>query len=139
MEFDDEWSWLFTNRVRATRYMKVKRMGTIEILRRTWLHTALVKVEVSELIAPVPSELSHVIHLTTQESIANGDHLSSGKKSAEGRKVHIPYRDSKLTKLLADSLSGNGITLMVSVFFLNFGPDFLENKSILAFFVHQFF
>ena len=43
--------------------------------------------------------------------------LSSGKKSGENRKVHIPYRDSKLTKLLADSLSGNGITLMVSAIF----------------------
>ena len=74
------------------------------------------KAEVSKLVASVLSGLSHVIHLKTQEFIANGDHLSSGKKSAEGRKVHIPYRDSKLTKLLADSLSGNGITLMVSIY-----------------------
>ncbi|XP_066956463.1 kinesin-2b-like isoform X7 [Macrobrachium rosenbergii] len=30
------------------------------------------------------------------------------------RDGHVPYRDSKLTKLLADSLAGNGVTLMIA-------------------------
>jgi len=38
--------------------------------------------------------------------------LSSQKK--QDKAVHIPYRDSKLTKLLADSLAGNGVTLMIA-------------------------
>jgi len=36
--------------------------------------------------------------------------LSDCKKKNQ----HVPYRDSKLTKLLADSLAGNGVTLMVN-------------------------
>ncbi|KAI1305984.1 Kinesin-like protein KIF12 [Halotydeus destructor] len=36
--------------------------------------------------------------------------LSSNKR----RSGHIPYRDSTLTKLLADSLSGSGMTLMIA-------------------------
>ena len=36
-ELSSTMSWLSTNRFSATRYMKVKRIGTTEILRRTWL------------------------------------------------------------------------------------------------------
>ena len=37
---NDELSWLFTNRLSATRYMKVKRIRMTEILRRIWLFPA---------------------------------------------------------------------------------------------------
>ena len=36
----------------------------------------------------------------------------------DGKSTHVPYRDSKLTRLLQDSLGGNAKTVMVT----NVGP-----------------
>lgn len=33
---------------------------------------------------------------------------------AEGSTAHVPYRDSKLTKLLMDSLGGSALSLMIA-------------------------
>ncbi|CAF4338267.1 unnamed protein product, partial [Rotaria magnacalcarata] len=43
------------------------------------------------------------------------------------RNGHVPYRESKLTRLLADSLGGHGITLMLACV----SPSILcENESL---------
>lgn len=45
----------------------------------------------------------------------------------DGKNTHIPYRDSKLTRLLQDSLGGNTRTVMVA----NIGPaDYNFDESI---------
>ncbi|XP_019477422.1 kinesin-like protein KIF12 isoform X1 [Meleagris gallopavo] len=41
-------------------------------------------------------------------------HCISLLAKPRGKRMHIPYRDSKLTRLLARSLDGSGITLMVA-------------------------
>ncbi|NXT00162.1 KIF12 protein, partial [Jacana jacana] len=41
-------------------------------------------------------------------------HCISLLAKPRGKRMHIPYRDSKLTQLLARSLGGSGITLMVA-------------------------
>lgn len=55
-----------------------------------------------------PFKLSYIIFCFVTGNCISA--LSDPRK----KNGHIPYRDSKLTKLLADSLGGDGITLMVS-------------------------
>ena len=53
---NDELSCLFTNRFRATRYMKVKRMGITEILERIWLFSEN-KIKSPESFSKQPTQL----------------------------------------------------------------------------------
>ena len=49
------------------------------------------------------------------------------EKNQKGSKIYIPYRDSKLTRLLKDSLSGNSRTVMIaniSPFIYNFDDTY---------------
>jgi hypothetical protein len=39
----------------------------------------------------------------------------SALSDPDKRTSHVPYRESKLTRLLSDSLGGHGITLMVTM------------------------
>ncbi|XP_010180313.1 PREDICTED: kinesin-like protein KIF12, partial [Mesitornis unicolor] len=41
-------------------------------------------------------------------------HCISQLAKPRGKRTHVPYRDSKLTRLLARSLGGSGVTLMVA-------------------------
>ena len=50
------WVCLFTNRLSATRKMKVKTMGTTEILRRIWLFSTN-KIESFKSVSKQPSQL----------------------------------------------------------------------------------
>ena len=65
---DDELSWLFTKRIRATRYTKVKRMEITDILRRIRLFSAnKIKSfesgskQPTQLIVELNSSLRHII------------------------------------------------------------------------------
>jgi hypothetical protein len=40
--------------------------------------------------------------------------LALAEQGTSGATAHVPYRDSKLTKLLMDSLGGSALTLMVA-------------------------
>ncbi|NXD92335.1 KIF12 protein, partial [Chaetorhynchus papuensis] len=56
----------------------------------------------------------HRIPVTSFVAHPPAGHCISLLAKPRGKRTHIPYRDSKLTRLLARSLGGSGITLMVA-------------------------
>ncbi|XP_040543149.1 kinesin-like protein KIF12 isoform X4 [Gallus gallus] len=58
-------------------------------------------------------ELSMEANNINRSLLALG-HCISLLAKPRGKRTHIPYRDSKLTRLLARSLGGSGVTLMVA-------------------------
>jgi len=63
-----ELSWLFINRFSANRYMKVKRMGITEILRRIWLFSAN-KIKSSESVSKQPSQLIFELNSSLRQKL----------------------------------------------------------------------
>ncbi|KAM6170353.1 kinesin-like protein KIF12 [Rhynchocyon petersi] len=69
----------------------------------------------SEKVAATGSrgELMHEANSINRSLLALS-HCISLLLDSQRKQSHIPFRDSKLTKLLADSLGGRGVTLMVA-------------------------
>ena len=76
---------MFTNRSKTTRYMKVKRMGITEILRRIWLLSAN-KIKSSESVSkqPIIVELNSSLRLIIVTNFCGAGGVSAVKGSAEG-------------------------------------------------------
>ena len=58
--------------------------------------------------------------------------LSVPEGSGRARSAHVPYRESKLTRILQDSLGGNSRTLMVACVSPE-GSDFHETLSTIVY------
>ena len=71
------------------------------------------------------------LHVHAYSQLALGNVISAlGDKTKRGS--HVPYRDSKLTRLLQDSLGGNSRTLMIACVSPT-DRDFMETLNTLKY------
>jgi hypothetical protein len=63
---------------------------------------------------------------------ALGDTRKQKKAEESGRNIHVNYRDSKLTRLLQDSLGGNSQTLMIACISPS-APSFAETLNTIKY------
>lgn len=98
-----------------------RRRGGGAALRRRWSTTRSVKVATLNLIDLAGSERASRTKATgtrlreaghiNQSLMSLGTVISQLSKNSQAK--HIPYRDSKLTRLLSASLGGNALTALV--------------------------
>ncbi|TPP48842.1 Kinesin motor domain family protein [Leishmania donovani] len=77
------------------------------------------------------TEQTEVAHLFMID-LAGSESLKKSQASGATRPSHVPYRDSKLTELLQDSIGGTARTLMIACI-SSVGRDIEETKSTLLY------
>ncbi|GFR47924.1 hypothetical protein Agub_g9726 [Astrephomene gubernaculifera] len=58
--------------------------------------------------------ISHASHASASHSASVGSAAGGGGSTSSSSLVHIPFRDSKLTRLLKDSLTGNALVALLA-------------------------
>ncbi|CCW60596.1 unnamed protein product [Phytomonas sp. EM1] len=99
-----------------TIYVECRRSTTLEVVRRSEL--SLVDLAGSERLSlltrdPSAAFVKESIDINTS-LLALGKVITSLADGHRAGKSHVPYRDSKLTKLLQHALGGNSITVMIA-------------------------
>ena len=90
------------------------------------------RLQESKRINASLSALGNVISALTAHAAEGGPSSASASAAARAPRSHIPYRDSKLTRLLEDSLGGNCVTTLVATVSPS-GCAFSESLSTLKF------
>ncbi|KAH8854541.1 Kinesin-II 95 kDa subunit [Schistosoma japonicum] len=107
-----------------------KSMGTQYLVRASYLE--IYKEEIRDLLRRDQSKHLEIREKPDSGIYIKGERLKEATKInlslstlgnvisalVDGKSTHIPYRDSKLTRLLQDSLGGNSKTIMIA----NIGP-----------------
>ncbi|KAI8141857.1 P-loop containing nucleoside triphosphate hydrolase protein, partial [Fennellomyces sp. T-0311] len=107
---------------------------SVTLKQEKWVRSATPKASISTHVRSRDNSKFHFVDLAGSERLkrtaAEGDRRKEGININAGllalgnvisalsephkRSAHIPYRDSKLTRLLQDSLGGNATTLMIA-------------------------